>query len=357
MKPNPQPQIQVVQPPPRRGGLGCAITLALVVLLIVGLAYLQKSRGRSEEAFLPILGDTVVVVRIEGPINESKYLLRLLKRLRENSSVKAIVLRLDTPGGAVGASEEIYREVLRARTENKKHVVASMGNTAASGGYYIAMAADEVFANSGTITGSIGVVAPNLNLEETLDKLGIKSRTIVSGEHKDTGSPLRGMSEEERALLQSLVYDMYRQFFTVVLKARHEQIDTIARQKPEVLDAVLNTSGTKFMQQGLEWQAFPVGAIAEHLNVSVESENALRRMADGRIFTGDQALQLGLIDKIGTLQDAIDSAAKKAGISGDPYVVERSPSSDFPSWLGMSAGKFWQEAIRSSQKSGVEYRN
>lgn len=348
-QPLPQPQ-----PPASSGRSGCLGSIVLLVLFMAGLVALSRMRD-SDSRFLPALGNSVGIVRIEGPINESKDLIKIIRSLRKNSRIKAIVIRLDTPGGSVGASEEIYREVLRARTEDKKHVVASMGNAAASGGYYIAMAAEEIFANSGTITGSIGVIAPNFNLQETLGKLGVKPVTIKSGEHKDTGSPFHEMTEPDRRLIQGVVFDMYRQFFSIVLKARHERIDTMLRQRPEQFQGVAGTSGTQeFGPATLEWSAFPVGSVASEVGATTETENALRQVADGRILTGDQALKLGLVDQIGTLHDAVERAAKMAGLEADPPVVDREPRSDLPVWLGASAGRFWREM--SAQRTGIEMR-
>ena len=313
--------------------------------------------ARNDTTIIPVFRSSVGVVHIEGPINESKGVIKILRSMRKTEKIKSIVLRLDTPGGSVGASEEIYREVMRARTEEKKHIVASMGNAAASGGYYIAMAAEEIFANSGTITGSIGVIAPDFNVEDTMRKLGVQSVTIKSGEHKDSGSPFREMQPEERRLIQGVVYDMYRQFFTVVLRARHDRIESVLHQHPEAFDSILNSAGTKTTTGALEWDAFTTGTAAADAKATTESETALRRMADGRIFTGDQALKLGLIDQIGTLQDAVQRAGKMAGIDKDPHIVDREPDSDLPSWLGASAGHFWQEFSRTTKSARIEMRD
>lgn len=349
--------MQPVQPPvKKRSGAGCLVTLLLVALFIVGVLALRRDSDE-DSVMIPVLTSSVGVVRIEGPINESREIVKILRSFRRSKMIKSIVLRLDTPGGSVGASEEIYREVMRARTEDKKHIVASMGNAAASGGYYIAMAAEEIFANSGTITGSIGVIAPDFNLQETMRKLGIKEANVKSGEHKDSGSPFREMAPEERRLLQGVVYDMYRQFFTTVLRARHDRIESILHQFPEQIDRILDTSGTKLTSASLEWDAFTTGTAAADAKATTASETALRRMADGRIFTGDQALKLGLIDRIGTLQDAIVRAGKMAGMEKEPHIVEREPDSDIPSWLGASAGRFWQEFSRTSKAGRIEMRD
>lgn len=350
---DPQQRQQLPPDAPKSGG-GCLGAIVVLLLFVTGLVILGQLDSSSDR-ILPRLGNSVGIVRIEGPINESKDIVEIIQGFQKNSRIKAIVLRLDTPGGSVGASEEIYREVLRVRKEGNVRVVASMGNAAASGGYYIAMAAEEIFANSGTITGSIGVIAPNFNLQETLEKLGIRPVTIKSGEFKDAGSPFDEMSEGERRLLQNIVFDMYRQFFSIVLKARHERIETMLRQRPEQFYQVANTTGTKeFGPATLEWSAFPIGSVANEVGATTESETALRQVADGRILTGDQALKLGLIDQIGTLHDAVERAAKMADLDEDPPVIDKEPKSDLPAWLGASAGRFWQEM--STQRTGIELR-
>jgi protease-4 len=185
--------------------------------------------------------------------------------------VKAIILRIDSPGGGVGPSQEIHREVSKAK--KKKKVVASMGSVAASGGYYIACASDAIIANPGTITGSIGVVMQFSNFEELLKKIGVKGVVLKSGEHKDIGSPLREMTPEEKKIMQGVLDDVHRQFIQAVAEGR-------------------NLDRAKVVQ-----------------------------IADGRIFTGQQAKELGLVDQVGNLQDAIDFVAQEAKIEGKPNVL------------------------------------
>jgi protease-4 len=334
----------------RRGCTGCFI---LVVLLVIVIAVLGQIPLPSTTP-IPVFGYSVGVVRIEGPINESQHVNKILKSFRDSPLIKAVVLRLDTPGGAVGASEEIFREAKSISEKAKKPVIVSMGNAAASGGYYIAMAADEIFANAGTLTGSIGVIAMDWNIEPILRKVGVRSQVLKSGEHKDSGSPFREMRPEDRAYLQGVIFDTYRQFFRTVLQARHGQIDeALHKRQNEVMD-ILSTATTKLTSGGLEWQAFKTGSVATEIGVSIESEVALHEMADGRIFSGEQAVKLGLIDHIGTLEDAIERAAQLAKLGKNPPVVERSPESAIPSLLGSRAREFWQEFTRSD--STLEFR-
>lgn len=328
----------------RKRGCGGCFVIALIMLL--ALAVISHLELPASTPF-PVFGQSVGVVRIEGPINESQHVVKILKSFRESPLIKAVVLRLDTPGGAVGASEEIYREVRRIVEKEKKPVVVSMGNAAASGGYYIAAGADEIYANAGTITGSIGVIAMDWNIEGILDKVGIESEVLKSGEHKDTGSPLREMRPEDRAYLQGVIFDTYRQFFRTVLGSRHEEIDKALADRPQAVDDVLSTATTKIPTGGREWQAFTTGTIAAEFGASLASENALRLMADGRVYSGEQARVLGLVDKIGTLEDAIQRAAELAKLGAKPHVVERSPESAMPSFLGAMAREFWQEFTRT----------
>jgi protease IV len=218
--------------------------------------------------------DKVAVIRVEGVIMDSQVTVGELKRFSENPSVKAIVLRIDSPGGGVVPSQEIYDAIRQVRSKTSKTVIASMGNVAASGGYYIAAATDRIVANPGTLTGSIGVIMETANVEGLLQKIGVEGVVIKSGKFKDVGSPLRKMSEEERGLMQSVMDDVHKQFIEAVAEGR----------AMELTEA-----------QGL---------------------------ADGRIFTGRQAKDAKLVDELGNLDDAIQLAADAAGIEGEPKVVE-----------------------------------
>jgi len=219
-------------------------------------------------------GEKVALIKIVGGIYDSKPILAQLDKIEESKAVKAVVLRLETPGGAVAASQEIYRKLKYLRDEKGIPIVASMGNVAASGGYYVALGADTIIANPGTITGSIGVIASIFQYQRLFEKLGVSVETVKSGKFKDTGSPFRGMTGEEREYLQSLIDDTYDQF---------------------------------------------VHAVAEGRNLEVAEVELL---ADGRVYTGRQAKELGLIDLLGGLDEAVQIAGELGGISGKPQVVE-----------------------------------
>jgi protease-4 len=250
--------------------IGIIVIGVIMVVFIGSILLLTFMFHRESPSFA--VGDKVGVVEITGVIADSKEVIREIRYLVEDGSVKAIVLRVDSPGGGVGASQEIYREVLRARSE-KKVVVASLGGVAASGGYYVACGAEKIVANPGTITGSIGVVMQFANLEELLKKIGYKGYVVKSGAHKDIGSPFREMTPEEKELLQELIDTVHQQF---------------------------------------------IKAVAQGRKLPIEKVTAL---ADGRIFAGEQALNLGLVDELGDLEDTIQLAARMAGIRGKPSVV------------------------------------
>jgi protease IV len=228
-------------------------------------------------------GDRIAVIPVEGVIGDgtAKTVNRYLKQYGEDSRIKAILLRVDSPGGGVSASEEIYREVKRVKDEKKKKVVVSMASVAASGGYYIACPADMIFANSGTITGSIGVIAEWINFKELAAWAKVKPIVFKSGEFKDTGSPSREMTERERAYFQGVINELYGQFVQAVTEGRQGR----------------TTEGGRLDEQGI------------------------RALADGRIYTGDTAKRFGLIDEIGNYEDALKATAKMVGIKGDPQVV------------------------------------
>jgi protease-4 len=249
-------------------GIAVGLLLAIGLLFAGSVAMLHVVLG---DALQMSAGDGVGLVEVRGMILDSRDVIRQLREFRKNTRVKAIVLRIDTPGGVVGPSQEISEEVKKLAAVKK--VVVSMGSVAASGGYYIAAPATTIFANPGTITGSIGVLMKFSNVEGLLGKVGMKSFTLKSGPYKDAGSPVRPMTAEERAVLQGVIDSTHAQF---------------------------------------------VRAVAEGRKLPVEE---VRRIADGRILSGEQALALKLVDKMGNQQDAIEEAGRLAGIKGEPTVI------------------------------------
>jgi protease-4 len=248
---------------------------AIAILTLVGLGYIVLSLVAGflfENGWIG--GDKVAVIRIEGVILDSRETIEELRHYRDNPSVKAIVLRIDSPGGAVVPSQEIFAEVQKTRAAGKIKLVTSMGNVAASGGYYIAAATEKIVANPGTLTGSIGVIMELANVKGLLEKVGVKSVVIKSGRHKDMASPFRAMTEEDRALLQNVLDDVHTQFIEAVATGRALKVEQV------------------------------------------------KTLADGRIFTGKQAQSVKLVDELGDLHDAIKLAAGLVGISGEPRVLE-----------------------------------
>ncbi|MFQ6101723.1 MAG: signal peptide peptidase SppA [Anaerolineae bacterium] len=235
------------------------------------------------------LGDAVAVIRLEGTITSGPldYLTTtgitpdrtndLLEQAATNPAIKAIVVRVNSPGGSVVASDEIYHALL----EFEKPVVIWMGEMAASGGYYISCGGDYVLAHPDTLTGSIGVISQFLNVEELLDEIGVDVVVITSGPHKDIGSPFREMTEEEQVLWEEITDEVYKGFVEIVAQARSLPLEDV------------------------------------------------RELADGSIYTGRQALDLGLVDEVGTLDNAIAKAAELGDIEGEPRVIELKPTPSF----------------------------
>jgi protease IV len=243
----------------------------LFFLFFLLLGILSLSGGKT--TLLGGFGKKVAIIDVVGAITNSDDVIRQLKRYTQDSSVPSIVLNIDSPGGGIAPSQEIYEEIKKAKEKGKK-IVASMSSMAASGGYYIACAADTIVANPGSITGSIGVIFEFPVAEKLFKKIGLEFEVVKSGDAKDMGTYVRPMTEKERRLLQSVINDVYDQFVNVLVEQRK-----IPRE--EVLE-----------------------------------------FADGRIFTGNQAKQLGLVDVIGNLEDAVQIAGKMGGIEGSPATVK-----------------------------------
>ena len=261
-------EVTQAERPPKRHLLRKAFWLFAVglgVLILINLLFPDLDLSTE---------DRIALIRVEGVILDSQTTIGELKRFSENPAIKAIVIRIDSPGGGVVPSQEIYNAVKRVRSNHNKAVIASMGSVAASGGYYIAAATDRIMANPGTLTGSIGVIMETANVEGLLQKIGVEGVVIKSGKYKDVGSPLRKMSADERGLLQGVMDDVHKQF---------------------------------------------IEAVAEGRSLELRAAQAL---ADGRIFTGRQAKEAKLVDELGDLEDAIQLAAEVVGIEGEPKVIE-----------------------------------
>ena len=239
-----------------------AIVISLIV--VMGIKYSTQDDISDAE-------EKVGIVEVKGYIADTQDTIQDIRRYREDKSVKAIVIRIDSPGGGVGPSQEISREI--QRTLQDKKVIASLGAVAASGGYYIASAASGIVANPGTITGSIGVIMGFTDIQGLLQKIGITPVVVKSGEYKDIGSPVRTMTDTERTLLQTFSDQVHRQFITAIAEGRHIEYEKVAS------------------------------------------------VADGRILTGENAHELGLVDRLGNLEDAIAWAGEMGGITGKVSAV------------------------------------
>ncbi|MFQ5902432.1 MAG: signal peptide peptidase SppA [Candidatus Binatia bacterium] len=282
---------------------GLGILFLSILVFFVAVFFYAYLTGGDVQVLSLLGGKGIGVLQIEGSINDSREALQSLKRFRETKGIKAVVVRIDSPGGGVAPTQEIYEEI--EKLKNKKPIIASLGGMATSGGYYIASACDQIVANPGTLTGSIGVIMELGNVEELMRKLGLKGYSIKSGPHKDIGSPLRPLSAEGRSILQSLVDNVHGQFVSAVAKGR----------------------------------GMP--------------EAKIRELADGRIYSGEQAKGLGLVDVLGNMEDAIDLAAKRAGIEGAPQLIY-SRGTD-RSWWEKLLLSFFGKRLGKGESWGLRY--
>jgi protease-4 len=248
---------------------GFGLVFFVAIILLAALA-LSRDGG-----FIGLGGDRIAVVYLEGVIFDSKTINEQLKMYGDDSRVKAILLRMDTPGGGVAASQEIADQVRWLRNDKGKKVVISMGSVGASGGYYIACAADRIYANPGTITGSIGVIAEWVNYGNLLKWAQMQPEVIKSGEFKDVGAPTREITPKEREYLQGLINQMFEQFVSAVAEGRKDHL----------------------------------------------TREQVKQLSDGRVYTGEEALREKLIDGLGNYDAALKGTAELVGIKGEPQIV------------------------------------
>jgi protease IV len=244
----------------------------LFVLAVFSLVYLTLRAGGSESAFSGF-GDRIGVVDLDGVILSPQPVVDELKAFGNDSSIKAIILHVNSPGGGVAASEEIYREVKRVREEKKKKVVVSIETVGASGAYYVALGANKIYADNGSVVGSIGVIAEWVNYGELMKWAKLKSEVIKTGEFKDTGDPARDLTPAEQTYMQSLIDDMFGQFIRAVADGR-----------------------------GMKYED-------------------VKAIANGKVWTGQEALSMKLIDNVGDFEAVVKDTAKSVGISGEPTLV------------------------------------
>ncbi len=266
-------------PPPRKSRTGAFFLGAFsgCLILVIGIALLgfAVAASRKDSGSFSLSTHKIAVVPVEGEIFEARDTIEALRRYAEQATVKGIVLRINSPGGAIAPSQEIYAEVIRLRQSSGKPIVASFDSVAASGGYYIAAGCDRIVANPGSITGSIGVILQWMDIRELIQWAKMKPETITSGPLKAAGSPYRELTPEERAYLQRIVLQLHSQFVKAVAAGRKGKL----------------------------------------------TEAEVLKLADGRVFTGEEALAVKLVDQLGSLQDAVAATAKLAGIEGEPALV------------------------------------
>lgn len=279
------------------------IACVIVLLSILMIALSGSISSSSGIAFTNKVG----VIPVVGEIDDSTVILKQINDFTKDKSIKAIILRIDSPGGGVGASQEIYREI--GRTREEKPVVVSMGGMAASGGYYIASACDKIVANPGTITGSIGVIMQYYQYKELAEKIGFKREVIKSGEFKDIGNPHRDLTEKDKEILDAVITDIQSQF---------------------------------------------INAVATGRNLPVEK---VREIADGRIFTGAMAKELGLVDQLGNFEDAVTLTKELARIDGEVNLVypQKKKLKLLDILLGEAANSI-SDILKNKTKSSIEYR-
>lgn len=310
-------------PPPRRKnwlwvipvGLGGCLLLAIIGIMFFGLLF----KGLWDLGEVSERGKHIALIRVDGIITAgrseagffsgatsgSEDLIAQLERARKNKSVAAIVLRINSPGGSPAGSEEVYNEIMRVRRAGKI-VYTSMADVAASGGYYIASASDRIYADSSTLTGSIGVIWSTADMSGLYKKIGYNPQTVKSGKFKDIGSSSRPLTPEERALLQGIIMETYGQFVNDVAEGRR----------------------------------LPVAEV--------------KKIADGRILTGSQAMKVKLVDRLGGMHEAVRAAARAGGIKGEPKVVEYRRRTSFSDILGMESERAAGEAERAVGKHLID---
>ena len=281
-----------------RSGKGKVFFLLVSLLVALFLAsYLAGRMGLLKREGLPLSSKKIGVVYVQGILQESRGIIQELEKYKDRDDVKAVVFRIESPGGAVGTAQEIYEEV--RKLSEKKTVLASLGNVAASGGYYVAAAAEEIVANPGTLTGSIGVISEYPNYQELMQKIGYRAEILKSGRYKDLGNPMREMNPEEITMVKQILENVHDQFIRDVARGRKKDVEEI------------------------------------------------RPLADGRLFTGEQAKDVGLVDRLGNLQDALDRAADLAGIEGKPLVL-------YPEDKKHRIWEFLFQGLQNLIKSGLQ---
>jgi protease IV len=258
------------------------VVILSVILIVFVISVIRAFLGKP-------YGERIGVVEIEGVISESRQAMEDIIRFKEDPAIKGVIIRINSPGGSVGPTQEIYREVVKLK--EKKKVFVSMGSLCASGGYYVAAAGEKVFANPSSITGSIGVIMQSVILEDLMKKIGVKSNTIKAGDLKDAGSPFKEMTPEERAYLNEVVKNIHEQFIKDIADGRKMDLEKV------------------------------------------------RKLSDGRVYTGLQAKEMGLVDGIGNFYDTVDDLKATLKIKGKPELVYTEKPFSLSRWLFSSISR------------------
>ena len=353
----------------------CAISLIVLVFLfmIVGFFVILGFAlfGMKDREVNPIWGEKIAVVDVDDVIFEVEPVVKLLKRYRDDPEIKGLVVKINSPGGGIEPTQEIYTELVKFRSSGRP-VIAVCTNVAASGGYYVACGADTILAQPGTMTGSIGVYIPLMNWEKLMEKIGVRFYVVKSGKMKDFGTPDRELTDDEKEMLEGVVKDIHDQFIETVIDNRYKTIRKILMKEqgiPEISDIVESAtesvteatsdivSGTDEVSDSTfelspeaEWE--PTEAekkmnkkFWDELDLSSQVEERVRELADGRIFTGRQALKQGLIDDYGDIDKGIEIAARRAGIYGKPKIVRHVKKE--PGILGLMESKVKEIKLES----------
>ena len=264
----------------------------LFVLAVFSLVYLTLHAGGNETSLSSSFGDKIGVVDLDGVILSPQPVVGQLKKFGDDSSIKAIIIHVNSPGGGVAASEEIYREVKRIRDEKKKRIVVSIETVGASGAFYVAAGSNKIYADKGSIVGSIGVIAQWVNYGDLLKWAKLKDVVVKTREFKDTGNPARDLTPSEQAYMQALIDNMFGQFIQAVADGRKMKFDDV------------------------------------------------KAIANGKVWTGEQALSMKLIDQVGDFESAVNDTAKSVGIKGEPTLVR--PDRDRKTMLDLLTGDISQ---------------
>ncbi|HDQ25929.1 MAG TPA: signal peptide peptidase SppA [bacterium] len=300
--------------------IGISVVIGIILFVFIGSFAVKASKKIAEASGA---GKKIALINITGEITDVTHILRQINQYTDMAAVRVIVFRVNSPGGGPGASQELYRQVRKAKNAGKK-IVVSMTDVAASGAYYVSMAADKIYANPSTLTGSIGVYMSFINAEKLLEKIGVGFETVKSGQFKDTGNFSRKATEKELALLKGLIEDVHNQF-----------VDDVVDARMEPLKAVYNIESDD----------------NENIRAALRAK-LMSAIGDGRILTGREAMKLGLVDAIGNIDDAIEAAAAMAGIPGRPSVLSERRKPGFAEMLSSALNGL---GLRETQGPVIKY--